>query len=572
MQIIKYIKAILAILILLAIPGHGNSQNLTLPANFPAFTIDKVNNPDPGYLFLFARPQTPNKFPGYLTILDSYGTPVYYKYIPYQSGTFGIQRDGRISYLRIDGQANEFYLMNDNMEIIDSTGMSTYELDSHDFIGMANGHFLMFGLDHRTMDMSQVLTGGKVDATVSGTVIQELDENNNVVFEWNSFDHYQITDTYNDLTASSIDYVHPNSLEIDYDGNILLIARSMNEITKIDRQTGNMIWRLGGKNNQFTFADSTQIFSRPHDFKYIGGDHYTLFDNGSERKPQYSRAIEYVLNQSAKTIEMVWQYDADSLVYAPSGGSVQRLPSGNTLVCYGGQVSSPSVTEVHPDGTVAMQLKFADKAIRSGSASKSPWKTSLFSANTDTVQFGYWDGYSHMVYLLRIKNNSASPIELTGYSLRTNAFILDTNQFPFTLAPGAEKQLNLLYYPYDVTTAIAEDALTLNSDINSDTLVQRIAIQVQLRGKKYITSVPGISAGTVKVYPNPVKDLLNITVPAGVSGNMRLLSITGAVAYHQKLEGNTTAADISSLGKGIYILEVSDPLTGEVYRKKISKL
>ncbi len=234
-------------------------QAVDLPANFYTYTLENVDNPDPGYIFTFIRPQAP-KFPGYLMIIDNYGTPLYYKYLPYQSGTFAVQRSGLISFLRTEDGDSRIYMMDSSYRVVDSVRMESYQLDSHDFIAMENGHFLIFGLDIRVMDLSAYVEGGNPAATVKGCVIQELDADKNVVFEWNSFDHYEITDTYKDLSESSIDYVHPNSLEIDYDGNILLLARAMNEVTKIDRQTGEIIWRLGGKNNDFDFSRHKPCF------------------------------------------------------------------------------------------------------------------------------------------------------------------------------------------------------------------------------------------------------------------------------------------------------------------------
>src|SRR2546422_8452549 len=59
--------------------------------------------------------------------------------------------------------------------------------------------------------------------------------------------------------------VHGNSIELDSDGNLLLSSRHMSEITKIDRQTGDIIWRMGlnSKHNDFTFLDrkSTRLNS-----------------------------------------------------------------------------------------------------------------------------------------------------------------------------------------------------------------------------------------------------------------------------------------------------------------------
>ena len=49
--------------------------------------------------------------------------------------------------------------------------------------------------------------------------------------------------------------MHGNSIEIDYDNNILLSNRRSSEIIKIDRETGEVIWIMGGPLNEFTFLD-----------------------------------------------------------------------------------------------------------------------------------------------------------------------------------------------------------------------------------------------------------------------------------------------------------------------------
>ena len=66
------------------------------------------------------------------------------------------------------------------------------------------------------------------------------------------------------LTAPVVDYVHGNSMEQDVDGNILISARHLNEITKIDRQTGDIVWRMGGRHNEFTLIGDTEFFTRQH--------------------------------------------------------------------------------------------------------------------------------------------------------------------------------------------------------------------------------------------------------------------------------------------------------------------
>ena len=55
-----------------------------------------------------------------------------------------------------------------------------------------------------------------------GLIIQEIDENKNVVFQWRSWDHMEITDAEHiNFTGTNIDYVHGNAIDYDHDGNIL---------------------------------------------------------------------------------------------------------------------------------------------------------------------------------------------------------------------------------------------------------------------------------------------------------------------------------------------------------------
>ena len=224
----------------------------------------------------------------------------------------------------------------------------------HDFQLLPNGHQLYLIYDPRTIDMSQVVPGGKPAATVYGLIVQELDTNRRVVFEWRSWDHMDLTDSNQDLTTQVIDLIHANAIGLDFDGNLLISSRHLDEVTKINRQTGAIIWRWGGKRNQFTFIGDNRRFSHLHDIRLLPNGHYTLYDNGNGLTPEYSRALEYVLDQTNKTATLVWEYRNTPDVFAWGMGNVQRLPNGNTMIGWGATV--PTLTEVTPDGRKAFEL------------------------------------------------------------------------------------------------------------------------------------------------------------------------------------------------------------------------
>ena len=65
-------------------------------------------------------------------------------------------------------------------------------------------------------------------------------------------------------SGPTVNWTHGNALDLDADGNLLVSFRSLSEITKIDTRTGEVLWRMGGLRNQFTFPDSGPPFLRQH--------------------------------------------------------------------------------------------------------------------------------------------------------------------------------------------------------------------------------------------------------------------------------------------------------------------
>ena len=287
----------------------------------------------------------------YLMILNNSGTPVYYKKMRSMSTDFKLQMNGYLTYF--DNDAGAYYELDSSYAVIDSFRCGNgYATDLHELQVLPDGHQLMLGYDPETIDMSAIVPGGYKNATVIGAVIQELDRSKHVIFQWRSFDHFKITDaTEEDLTAQTIDYVHPNTIEVDTDGNLLLSSRHMDEITKINRKTGDIVWRWGGKNNQFSYMGDSIGFSHQHTIRRTQTGTMIMLDNGNYWSPRYSSFVEYNLDEAAKTVRLIRQYRHTPDVFAIAMGSVERLTNGNTLIGWG--TTSPALTEIRPDGSVA---------------------------------------------------------------------------------------------------------------------------------------------------------------------------------------------------------------------------
>ena len=343
----------------------------TLPLGFPAIVSSVTGATSPGRIFLASFPDDRSR-DSYLLILDDDGRPVFYRPMPSPCFDFKAQPNGELTYF--NSGTGRFYFLDHRYEAVDSIQCAdSYLTDPHELRVLPDGHVLLLGDDPEVVDMSGVVPGGRADAVVTGIIVQELDGTGAPVFQWRSWDHYQITDaTHEDLTAPTIDYVHANAIEVDADGNLLLSCRHMDEITKIDRTTGEVLWRWGGKHNQYTFLGDTLAFSHQHAVRLLQSGDYVLFDNGNFHNPPFSRAVEYQLDQTAMTARLVWQYRAAPDIFGGAMGDVQRLADGNTLIGWG--IGKPDVVEVTPEGRPVLTLSLAD-GLHSYRAYRLDWAT-----------------------------------------------------------------------------------------------------------------------------------------------------------------------------------------------------
>ena len=327
-----------------------------VPADMPRLVPSVNEKSAEGKLFIGT-----NSGPGYLLVFENDGTPYFYRQLASPTYDFKIQPAGVLSYWE-GPPLNGWVTLDHTFTPIDTLrGTSQYETNHHGFQLLPDGHALFIVDEKRQRDMSEVIYGGYPDAVILGQHVQELDADGNLVMEWRSWDHFEITDTWQRLTSANIDYVHMNSVGVDFDGHIIVSSRHLNECTKFHRQTGKIIWRLGGKNNQFEFVNDPGMFSTQHDFRAVPGKphHYTLFDNGVQHEPPRSRAVEYRLDLNAGTAEKVWEYVPEPFILSGTMGSVQRLPNSNTLINWA-HPGLPKVTEVDPSGSVVYEADLDD--------------------------------------------------------------------------------------------------------------------------------------------------------------------------------------------------------------------
>jgi hypothetical protein len=328
-----------------------------------------------------------------------------------------------------------------------------YTTDLHDFLILPNGNVLIMAYDAETVDMSKVVSGGQSNASVTGLIVQEQDPSKNVIFQWRSWDHVAFADSTSSLTDPTIDLVHGNAMALANDGNLLISNRNLSEITKVDLQTGAVIWRLGGKANQFTF-ENDQPFAFQHDIRQLPNGDLTLFDNhGTEQNPTPSRGVEYRVDETNKTVTKVWEFTPTSPTFATFMGDTERLADGDTFLDWGSPFAQSgyqfvNMIEVDPQNRVLFQLAF-DQPYVSYRASRATWQgypttpPSLAFKQDDTgLTLGYsWNGATEVISWNLFGGNS--PTALTRIDQKTrnefetqSSFVgLPQNECYFQVAP-----------------------------------------------------------------------------------------------------------------------------------------
>ncbi|HEX4435809.1 MAG TPA: arylsulfotransferase family protein [Solirubrobacteraceae bacterium] len=194
---------------------------------------------------------------------------------------------------------------------------------------------------------------GSADGTITDTAVQQIDMRTGLVrWEWHSLDHVAAVESEVETPEDETpwDWFHINSIDPQPDGRILISARSTWAAYELEGLSGKILWRLGGTKSSFKMGPGTKT-AWQHDGRMLGDGDVTLYDDGSNPPiHSQSRAIRIALDMKTHTARLVSALThADPPLLSASQGNMQTLPSGNTLVGYGGL---PEISEYAPGGAV----------------------------------------------------------------------------------------------------------------------------------------------------------------------------------------------------------------------------
>ncbi len=178
--------------------GGENVLADTLPA--PTITIDSLNNPGPGYIFMATWDRNlPHQYGNFIFILDSVGHIVDSVRVNGAPFDFQIQPNGLLSYALGDfafnaprpGEELQHIVLDSTLAVVDSFKMKNgYVTDFHEFLMLPNGHVMMMSYHTIIFDMSTIVPGGQTNCSLVINIIQEQDTDRNVVFEWRKYSNH----------------------------------------------------------------------------------------------------------------------------------------------------------------------------------------------------------------------------------------------------------------------------------------------------------------------------------------------------------------------------------------------
>jgi hypothetical protein len=292
--------------------------------------------------------------------------------------------------------------------------------DIHEFHLTPEGTALITAYRTLPYDLSSV--GGPSDGLVTEGVIQEIEiATGRVLFEWHSLDHIGLDESESPVSTSPTvawDYFHANAVSIDEDGNLLAGARNTWAAYRIDRHSGAVLWRLGGKRSDFTLGAGV-AFAWQHN-PTAADDHglVRIFDN--EAAPTvlpYSRVIWVRHDDVNKTATLERWFKHPDNLSAGSQGNAEALDNGDTFVDWG---ALPRFSEFDRDNNLVFDAAFptgynsyrAYRYVWIGEPETAPTASAVVTSDGTTTVDAVWNGATEVARwdVLDAAGRRASPV------------------------------------------------------------------------------------------------------------------------------------------------------------------
>lgn len=355
--------------------GRSVHSYLYLPERFP--TLERVTPADVApslshVMLTLTNPTRPGT-PSFETAVDANGVPALVN-ANTATRSMDLKRQPNGHYSVARGIGNPGYPNSDIVEldaqfreVARHRTQGLEHTDGHDSILLPDGsrYLMAYEPDPDT---------GLVDA-----VVQHIGAGPSqpVLFEWNSRDLLGES-----VTPSDPDYAHINSFQVVGD-DLVMSFRHLSAVLKVARHphdgfaAGDVVWRLGGRDSDFTFATASGGPSTgpcaQHTATELPDGHVMVFDNGSasmfgaplcvdpedpdgpleHRLP--TRIAEWALDDETGVATLVRDHSVQGR-HSIFAGSAQPLAGGGVVVGWAPNFQAV-VSELAPDGGLRWELR-----------------------------------------------------------------------------------------------------------------------------------------------------------------------------------------------------------------------
>lgn len=299
---------------------HASSDKLTIydqDKTYPGYTLF--------YSFLDER----------VVLLDMQGNVVYTWNLPIGGNPKPLPNGNILTHVPVGTGGNALVEVDWNESIVWSFNNKNFSFLHHDQEKLRNGNYLVLGSRfHNVPSIKQDI--------LRDDFILEINRRGNIVWGWLTSDHFASFDFSDEALQliwegtrydeNNVDTFHSNSIQSLpenkwYDqgdtrfkpGNILVSQRNTNIVFIIEKESGEIVWKIGPNDNLTIGQHNANMIPRG----YPGAGNILIFDNGGiGGYPLQRRAMSRIIEVNAdKTIE--WEYTA----------SDSEQPDVHFLVC-----------------------------------------------------------------------------------------------------------------------------------------------------------------------------------------------------------------------------------------------
>jgi Arylsulfotransferase (ASST) len=360
-------------------PGQAFSLDLTskgasgryyvrcLPPDFPSFSYSEFSQPSQeGYL---TAPSFGADLSDYVIVFNNHGTPIWWDkdtVAPPINAT--LLPDKTIAWMGYGGNEPNYSFRRLDGTVSGTTGTIGSATDVHELQQDADGNYDLISapiVGHE--DLSSL--GGPTDASILDCIAQVVSPSGSPVWSWSAqahipaaeFDMPSLNNAKYDLGGGKAvyDLYHCNSLEVT-PSTALISFRHLDAVYLIDRASGDIIWKLGGKRRAESLTVNGDHRDVPldaqHDARLNAEGVLTLHDNGTFWNDGPPRAVSFRVDRVARTATFMAEVTDPTVPFAGCCGSARLVDSGNWLVGWG---LSSTFGEYQPDGTPVFRITWS---------------------------------------------------------------------------------------------------------------------------------------------------------------------------------------------------------------------